>query len=178
MHQATGRRRDTVLHHNPDRPDNCRTDVYAALYHCPKCLAMLETPRYQWGQVVCCAVDACKATFVAPRDDLLHRQQGDAKEGMPFDFPCPACGGSLRCDTLRDGQPTTGLAAVCVHCHHVIAVPASGEQVVRTPAALDPIQAVRSVVERRCRGCNSLVPANAVPCPVCGHPEFGDVVIV
>src|SRR5262245_44168553 len=34
MNQPFARRRCTVLHRNPHRADNCRTDIYAALYHC------------------------------------------------------------------------------------------------------------------------------------------------
>jgi hypothetical protein len=178
IHEPYGRRRWTVTHKNPYLPAPCRTDVYAAIYRCPACLTMLETPRHQWGQQVNCPVESCRHVFTAPRDDLLHRHVGDAREGVPFVFPCGGCGGSLRCDTLRDGQPTTGMLAVCVHCNHVVHVPASGKQFVRSPSVLDPIQAVQRVPERRCRGCSGMVPANAVPCPLCGHPEFDDVIVV
>jgi hypothetical protein len=168
------------LHHNPQRTEPCRTDVYAAIYHCPRCLALLETPNYQWGAEVVCPVATCGAAFTAPRDDVLHRWEGDAQEGTTFLFPCPACGGDLRCDTLRDGLPTTGLIVVCTHadCLHCIEVPSGGSQVERLPGAMDPIQAVRTTAERRCPGCNNLVPANAVPCPMCGYPEVDAPIVL
>jgi hypothetical protein len=129
-----GRRRCTVLHHpdrarNPQLTDNCRTDVYAGLYFCPhpQCRAFLETPSHQWGQPVSCPV--CSGPFVAPFDDLLHRHAGDAREGEVFSFPCPNCSGSLRCDTAREGRPTRDLHSICVHCHHVIAIPGGGTPV-------------------------------------------------
>jgi hypothetical protein len=180
MNEAFGRRRWSRTHHNPLREESCRTDLYAAIYRCPGCLSLLETPSYQWGTEVTCPVESCRRVFTAPRDDVLHRIEGDAKEGVPFLFPCPACGRHLRCDTARDGRPTTGLLVVCIHpdCRQRIEIPASGRQAVRPPSVLDPIQAVQTAAQRRCRGCHAFVPANAVPCPLCGHPGAEDAPLV
>lgn len=128
MTEPFGLRRATVVHHNPTQQAVCRTDVYSAIYHCPGCLTLLETPSNQWGTQVACPAEACRHVFTAPRDDLLHERAGDAKEGVPIDFPCPACGAALRCDTQRDGKPTTGHLAACLACRHVISLPASGER--------------------------------------------------
>lgn len=172
LREPIGRRRWSTTHHNPQRSEPCRIDVYAAIYRCPGCLGLLETPSYQWGQEVTCPVESCQVGFIAPRDDLLHRHEGDAREGVSFVFPCPACRRHLRCDTLREGVPTTGLIVVCIHteCRQRIEIPSGGSQAARLPSIIDPIQAVQSAVQRRCSACNCLVPANAVPCPMCGHP--------
>src|SRR5687768_18067710 len=42
---AFGRRRWVTTHQNRWLLEPCRTDVYAAIYHCPRCRALLETPR-------------------------------------------------------------------------------------------------------------------------------------
>lgn len=148
--------------------DNCRTDIYAAIYHCPGCLTLLETPSYQWGQSVSCPVTSCGAQFTAPFDNVLHRRKGDAREGLTFEFPCPACGHLLLCDTMREGQPTAGLPVVCVHEPHLILVPGSGLQVGETAAAVGAVEAVQQVPDRRCPECGQMVPANSSPCPNCG----------
>jgi hypothetical protein len=134
--QPVGRRRCTILHapdrtKRPDLADNCRTDVYAAIYRCPHCHVVLETPSYQWGQPVACP--HCGTGFTAPFDDVLHRHEGDSREGSVFQFACPACDRTLRCDTQREGRPTRDLPVVCVHCHHLIAVPGAGKAVERPP---------------------------------------------
>src|SRR5262249_10751214 len=132
-----------------------------------------ETPSHQWGTQVACPVESCRAEFTAPRDDVLHRMEGDAREGVPFTFPCPACRRPLRCDTLRDGRPTTGFVVVCLHteCSQCVEIPAGGNQAARLPSVIDPVQAVKAAADRRCARCSNLVPANAVPCPMCGHPD-------
>ena len=166
--QPTGRRRATILH-QPDRSrrpelvDNCRTDIYAAIYRCPDCRGILETPRYQWGLSVTCP--HCGGDLVAPHDDVLHRHEGDAGEGPVFQFSCPACDRSLHCDTHRQGRPTRDLPVVCIHCHHLIAVPGSG-------AALHAAPTSPSGPERRCGNpaCGRLVPANCDACPLCRAP--------
>jgi hypothetical protein len=129
IRRSIGRRRATVLHQpdrtlHPELTDNCRTDIYAAIYRCPHCREVLETPSYQWGLVVTCP--CCHGDFTAPFDDVLHRHVGDASEGIVFQFSCPACDRRLRCDTLREGRPTRDLPVVCVHCHHLISVPSAG----------------------------------------------------
>jgi hypothetical protein len=132
INQPVGRRRWTILHH-PDREqhptltDNCRTDVRAAIYGCPNCHVMLETPRYQWGRPVTCP--QCHDDFRAPFDDLLHRHEGDAGPGDVFQFACPSCQKPLRCNTHREGQPTRDLPVVCVHCRIIITVPSAGQAV-------------------------------------------------
>jgi hypothetical protein len=165
--RALGRRRATVLHQpdrtlRPDLVDNCRTDIYAALYRCPGCHAILETPRYQWGGHVSCPL--CHAGFTAPFDDVLHRHEGDVREGAVFRFSCPACGKSLRCDTVRQGEPTRDLPVVCVHCHDLVTVPAAGFPVV-TRDATD----ARSP-EHRCPNpaCHQMIPGDCTVCPLCG----------
>jgi hypothetical protein len=162
IHQPLGRRRCTVLHRpiNSDMPDNCRTDVYAALYRCPSCRVRLETPSFQWGLTVRCP--ACHNDFTAPHDNVLHERQGDAREGQPFRFACPACGNSLECDTIRHGRPTPGLPVVCLHCSHLIHVPGGGISVAVSVVADGP--------QRRCSNpaCAQLVPAGCDSCPLCG----------
>ncbi len=160
-----GRRRCTILHH-PDRSadspprDGCRTDIYAALYRCPHCQVVLETPSYQWGQTVTCP--CCRGDFTAPFDDVLHRHDGDAREGDTFQFPCPACGEALRCDTRGQGQTACGLPVVCVHCHDVITVPGGGAAVSQQHFSPQP--------EQRCPNptCGRHIPARADRCPLCG----------
>jgi hypothetical protein len=160
-----GRRRCTILHHPERGPgtapaDNCRTDVYAALYRCPACREVLETPSYQWGQPVTCPL--CKGEFVAPYDDVLHRHEGDAREGDTFEFSCPACGRPLRCDTFRQGRPTRDLPVVCLHCHDLINVPGGGQAITAPRQADEP--------DQRCPNptCHQLIPARAERCPLCG----------
>ena len=127
------RRRCTVVHRSqlPDRPDNCRMDVYAAIYFCPHCIGetLLETPFYQWGRDVTCPV--CTNTFQSPRDDVLHEHAGDAREGVTMAFRCPSCASELRCDTIRRGQPITGTRVVCFRCQHILIIPGHGEAVAR-----------------------------------------------
>jgi hypothetical protein len=134
--QALNRRRCTVVHRPArtdadDTRDHCRMDVYAAIYFCPCCSpgTLLETPASQWGTKVTCPI--CKATFRAPRDDVLHERAGDAREGVAMQFACPACERELRCDSLRDGQSIAGTRVVCLHCRHLIEVPPHGERVAR-----------------------------------------------
>ncbi len=125
------RRRCTVIHRPAGQPDNCRMDVYAAIYLCPYCdgATLLETPAYQWGRSVTCPV--CHRAFEAPRDDILHEQAGDAREGVTMAFRCPSCDRELRCDTRRAGQPITGTRVVCLSCRHLLVVPPHGEAVAR-----------------------------------------------
>jgi hypothetical protein len=165
--RALGRRRATVLHQPdrarwPDLVDNCRTDIYAAIYRCPSCREVLETPRYQWGRPITCPL--CQADFTAPFDDVLHRHEGDACEGPIFRFPCPACAGALRCDTRRQGLSTRDLPVVCVHCHHVITVPGAGFPVAGL-AGHDGQQPAH-----RCPNpaCAQMIPGNCDVCPLCG----------
>src|SRR5271155_5879462 len=103
------RRRATIVRRLPamgDQPAGapCRMDIYAAIYYCPntQCQVLLETPSSQWGQVVACP--ACATAFEAPRDDVLHEHEGDAREGQVFRFACPSCGAPLRCDLTRNGR--------------------------------------------------------------------------
>jgi hypothetical protein len=110
-------------------------DVYAAIYLCPHCdgATLLETPYYQWGKCVRCPV--CGGEFVAPRDDVLHEQAGDAREGVTMAFRCPGCNLPLRCDTMRAGGPITATCVVCFGCRHVLVVPGHGEAVARFTVA-------------------------------------------
>lgn len=131
IHEAFGLRRHGLTHHDPARAESCRTDVYAAIYHCPVCRVLLETPAYQWSSEVQCP--HCTTMFIAPRDDVLHRHEGDARADAVFLFPCPACTQPLRCDATREGQPTTGLYVVCIHfaCRHRIEIPMQVQRVAR-----------------------------------------------
>lgn len=136
--KALNRRRCTVLHRparkdENDPRDNCRMDVYAAIYFCPHCPhdTLLETPYDQWGQDVTCPV--CAQSFQAPRDDVLHERPSDTCEGTPMQFRCPICKGPLRCDTMYRGAPADGLGVVCRYCRYLILVPSHGEPVARMP---------------------------------------------
>jgi hypothetical protein len=173
--QPVGRRRATILH-QPERPpgsaprDNCRTDIYAALYRCPHCHVVLETPSYQWGKTITCPL--CLGDFTAPYDDVLHRHGGDAREGNTFQFPCPACGQSLRCDTFRQDLPTRDLPVVCVHCHDLITVPSGGAAVGQPRQTVEPDQLCPNP------NCRQHIPARADRCPLCGttipnEPQVG-----
>jgi hypothetical protein len=167
---AFGRRRLVTEHHNTTLPEPCRTDVYAAIYKCPQCLRLLETPSYQWGQEVTCPYEACQKSFVAPRDDVLHRHAGDAREGLAFAFPCPACHRLLRADTLRNGASTFGTLVVCIHpqCRQRIEVPPIGRQLTPSPAVPGPVETAQAPVGRRpCGSCGLLIPSNLITCPVC-----------
>jgi hypothetical protein len=162
--QPVGRRRATILHHSEALPgavprDNCRTDVYAALYRCPRCHVVLETPSYQWGQAISCPM--CRSDFTAPYDDVLHRHDGDV-EGDVFEFPCPACGKALRCDTHRQGRPTRDLPVVCVHCHDLVNVPSGGVAVGQARHRAEPDQVCPNP------NCHQHIPARADRCPLCG----------
>jgi hypothetical protein len=167
---AFGRRRWVAEHKNPSMPEPCRTDVYAAIYKCPLCLRLLETPAYQWGTEVTCPYEQCQKSFVAPRDDVLHRHAGDAREGLAFVFTCPACRRHLRADTLRNGQSTFGSLVVCIHpeCRHRIEVPPIGRQATPSPSLPGPVETAQAAVtRRRCLNCGLMVPANLITCPVC-----------
>jgi hypothetical protein len=128
---ALNRRRCTVLHRPKGGGDNCRMDVYAAIYFCPHCQpwTLLETPAYQWGRQVSCPV--CEGRFQAPRDDVLLERDSHASEGVEMSFSCPSCERDLRCDSLRRGRPIRGARVVCLHCRHLIEVPPHGERVAR-----------------------------------------------
>jgi hypothetical protein len=170
---AFGRRRWVTTHKNRWLSEPCRTDVYAAIYHCPHCRVLLETPAHQWGRRVTCPAETCQRAFVAPRDDVLHRHAGDAREGIAYVFTCPACRRHLRCDTLRNGVPTSGTLVVCIHpeCRQCIEVPPVGRPSAPSPAVPGPVEAARAVVRRPCVACGLLVPANLVTCPVCRHQD-------
>src|SRR5262249_28725809 len=98
----------------------------------------------------------------APFDNVLHERQGDAREGQPFRFACPACDGVLACDTLRNGESTRSLPVVCLHCSHLIHVPGGGTSLAVSAVAEGP--------QRRCSNpaCAQLVPAGCNVCPLCG----------
>lgn len=126
------KRRHTVLHRPTNsRRDNCRMDVYAAIYFCPHChpFTLLETPAYQWERQVSCPV--CDRRFQAPRDDVLLERDSHTSEGVQMSFTCPSCERDLRCDSLRRGRPISGLRVVCLHCRHLIEIPPHGERVAR-----------------------------------------------
>jgi hypothetical protein len=154
-------------------------DVYAAIYFCPNalCGSLLETPISQWGLPVTCP--ECLTLFDAPRDDLLHEHQGDAREGQVFRFACPACSALLRCDSTLNGLPMAGKRVVCLTCRHLIEVPPGGAAV-GAPASPrpGPREAVQQGPTRRCGNpaCGNLVPSRAGRCPVCNteQPAYGD----
>jgi hypothetical protein len=176
--RALGRRRATIVHRPASRQvlltaTNCRMDIYAAIYLCPnpRCQTLLETPSYQWDQWIACP--ACSASFAAPRDDVLHENEGDAREGTPFQFRCPSCHLSLRCDSMRWGQPITGQRVACPRCRQIIEIPSAGTAAgSHGPAALDPREAVQQGVMHRCSNpaCGQMIPARAEVCPLCGEP--------
>jgi hypothetical protein len=140
-------------------------DVYAAIYWCPTpgCGQLLETPSSQWGHAVTCP--ACKSSFEAPRDDVLHEHEGDAREGLVFRFRCPSCNELLRCDSQRDGRPMRGQRVVCLRCRNLIDVPGGGIALAGDQG--DPSQ---SDVGRRCPNptCAQVIPLRAAHCPLCG----------
>jgi hypothetical protein len=140
-------------------------DIYAAIYWCPTpgCRHLLETPSHQWGQSVTCP--ACKTSFLAPRDDILHEHEGDAREGLVFRFRCPSCNDLLRCDSTRNGQSMRGQRVVCLRCRNLIEVPGGGSAV-----SIDPGAEAQQGMERRCPNptCGRMIPLRAEHCPLCG----------
>jgi hypothetical protein len=177
--QALGHRRATIVHRPAAREvlasaANCRMDIYAAIYLCPNplCQTLLETPSYQWGQDVTCP--SCATWFEAPRDDVLHEHDGDAREGMPFRFRCPSCDAPLRCDSTRAGQPITGQRVVCLRCRQIIEVPGAGAAIGgQGSTAPDPRAAVQHRSLHRCTNpaCGQMIPARAEVCPLCGQRQ-------
>lgn len=137
VNKALNRRRCTVLHRpaGDTSRDNCRMDVYAAIYFCPHCRpgTLLETPAYQWGRLVSCP--ECHGQFQAPRDDVLHERDAETQDGVAMSFSCPSCEAELRCDSTRRGVPISGIGVVCLHCRHLIQVPPHGERVARSFAS-------------------------------------------
>jgi hypothetical protein len=151
-------------------------DIYAAIYLCPnpRCQTLFETPHYQWGQRVGCP--SCASAFEAPRDDILHEREGDAREGLPFWFCCPSCSLSLRCDSTRAGRPMSGQRVVCLRCRQIIEVPGAGAAARgQAPAAPDPREALQQGGLHRCSNpaCRRMIPARAEVCPLCGEQQSG-----
>jgi hypothetical protein len=135
------------------------TDVYAAIYFCPRCPSeqALESPKAQWGQTVTCP--ACEATFPAPNDDVLREVDPEQIEGPRFSFRCPACDGSLDCYVKHSGT-----AVVCLHCHTAITVPGSGEPVAVRVGATAIRSAAQTARPPRPLGKS---PPGVVRCPRC-----------
>jgi hypothetical protein len=151
-------------------------DIYAAIYLCPnpRCQTLLETPSHQWGQRVACP--ACATSFEAPRDDILHEHEGDAREGVPFRFRCPSCHLSLRCDSTRAGRTMAGQRVVCLLCRQMFEVPGAGAAVRgQGPPAPDPREVLQQGGTHRCANpaCGQMIPARAEVCPLCGEPQVG-----
>ena len=177
--RALGRRRATIVHRPASRQvlqaaTNCRMDIYAAIYLCPnpRCQTLLETPSYQWDQWINCP--SCAISFEAPRDDVLHEHEGDAREGVAFHFRCPSCDFALRCDSTRLGRPIMGQRVACLRCRQIIEVPSAGAGAGgQGPTGYDPREAVQQGLLHRCSNpaCGRMIPARAEMCPLCGEPQ-------
>jgi hypothetical protein len=177
--QALCHRRATIVHRAAARDGQppgatCRMDIYAAIYFCPnpRCQTLLETPRYQWSERVTCP--SCSTSFEAPRDDILHEHEGDAREGIPFRFHCPSCYLPVCCDSTQSGRPMRGQRVVCPRCRQIIEVPGAGTAVrEQGPAVPDPREVVQQGRLHRCTNpaCGQMIPARAEVCPLCGERQ-------
>ncbi len=155
---ATGRRHTT----NCSCPHCHRpASVYAVLFHCPECDALLESPLRQVGAYGRCPV--CHDSLIVP-SDLLFNDDRVHPDHTWFAFACPGC--RLRLQSPPSGANKT---AVCPHCLHVLTVPAGGEAVVFAPLPAEkPLVPTPSEPQRRCGGCGLLTAARGRECHNCG----------
>ena len=95
------------------------TSVYAVLFHCPECDALLESPLARQGETGRCP--ACREHLTIPSDVLFN----DGREQPVhtwFVFPCPGCRWALH-SRSADARKS----AVCPHCLYPLVIPLAGE---------------------------------------------------
>jgi len=137
-----------------------KTSVYARIYFCPECRALLESPAATEGRRVKCP--ACERTVTVPRELAFRGREGDFDAAW-FAYPCPACDQLLhsRRDCARE-------VTFCPACRQVCAVPDHGfAEAQRQPHLLDERQAVVRGPMRRCPRCRMSIPRHGRACPYC-----------
>jgi DNA-directed RNA polymerase subunit M/transcription elongation factor TFIIS len=96
-----------------------RTSVYAVLYHCPECGAVLESPLARQGETGRCP--ACREHLTIP-SDVLFNDGREKPDHTWFVFPCPGCRWALH-SRSADARKS----AVCPHCLYPLVIPLAGE---------------------------------------------------
>ena len=178
IHLSVGRREWTL----PCPDCQCKTSIYAVVYHCPGCQAMLESPANLLTRTAprltylhdddappslrqrsekC---PACARSVVVPFDVAVVRSKR-ALEEDEFQFSCPSCRASL--EALKQHA---GMRIVCPACLYIITVSRYGEaQAAVTTHAADPREAIARSADYACPHCANHIPVRAAVCPVCSR---------
>jgi predicted RNA-binding Zn-ribbon protein involved in translation (DUF1610 family) len=157
------------------------TSVYAVVYRCTGCQAILESP-------------ANLLTRTAPRPHYLREEEPSSPRSrhetcpacrrsvpVPFDvvdrrsrlplqldefqFACPNCR-----KRLQSGKRHAGLRAVCPECLYVVSVPRYGEaETEMMPRAADPRETLSIGGDYACPHCGNHIPVRSAACPVCSR---------
>jgi hypothetical protein len=157
---ATGQRRSNRTCPGCQRP----TSVYAVLYRCPNCDALLESPSRQQEARGRCPV--CNDFLMVPCD-VLFNDGREPPDHTWFAFPCPSCHQELR-------SPPAGAnrSAVCPHCWRVVPIPKGGDGIVPNPVRPDPepVEWLQAERTRPCPVCGLVMAARGRVCRGCGSP--------
>jgi len=146
----------------------CRnaTSVYALVFRCELCAALLESPRVLHGVARSCP--ACTRSIRVPQLELRDRPPWPDHPDY-FACDCPSCQGRL---VARRGD--VGERAVCSHCRVIVVVPSYGTSLrAPSPVVDDPRDVLHSHGTVLCANhtCGAHIPVEVNACPICKQPN-------
>ncbi len=155
---ATGQRVTTVRCKACEQP----TSIYAVLFRCEECDALLESPRCRIGKQEHCP--DCAEFLTVPGEDLFNDEREQPDHDW-YSFECIHCR-TRQCSHRRNA----GKQEVCPECYRVFEVPPSGQPVLPPPSLPgDGLGSSPPSVSRHCPKCGSSMPKQAIVCRACGR---------